>query len=1320
MTTRPPSSPKAQPATTQPIKPHALKSFFGKMRADKTPPPQPQAVTPQPILPQAGKTQTEPVKTGAAANAPSGFPRTAGRSAILQRAGQQAAETGRATPPIKLPRLRKTRLRALPRPVRWVLQGTLALAFAGMLSLAVIFLMVQRGPISVGFLVGPIEDAIRRELGTGRVEIESALLRLSEDGRGIEFRLANLRIKDAHGAVLAETPLAGINLSGAALMRGWLAPVSVEFIRPTLRLTTTRGGGIALAVSRPPESGARTVPEPSVRPAPITAPSDAPRQIDLIAALQHTMTDFREGDAASVYLRELGLRDATLTIEHDGQEVVWHIPGFTIDVQHFQKRSVIVGEGLIGSPAGPWGLSFRTTDSRKSKRVRIEAEIAELVPRSIAANLAFLPGAGALDMPVGGSAAIDISAEGGIAAADLKLTLSPGRLQLPDALGGSVPVSGGALHLSYDAADRRLVVNPSELIWGKSRATWSGHLTPGAGENGPWHFDLATREANLEGLALTEAAVSGNIVPQSGQTRIEKLALRAGDAQLALSGGTIATPSGAGLQLDGHIRPLSLPSLLSAWPKHLAPELAQWIQTNVKKGRIAGGTVRLAPPPVIAERKGGAPAAAAGLLAGVALELDLQDLSLTPLAGFIPLVMDAARLRLEGGRLDIASNQARLPLPSGKQVALKDPRFSIAQLETTPAMAEVTLQSAGPASTILELLDQEPLGLLRSLGLDAHAIEGKSEATIKATFPTQSDLKTSDIKAEGRIRVTDTRSKGLLGGFDISGGTLLLGLTDKALDAKGDLLIAGVPAKLTWQRIFNAPADRQPPARLTATLDAADRDTLGLSVNHMVQGDVPVVVTLQQDAHGQTTTQIEANLGAAELLFDTMAWRKAPGRPALLQSNIVRTKDGRTELQNFKIIGDDISLDGTITLDAKNQMRAFNFPAFAVNVVTKLEMQGRVRDDGVLDVKAKGTAYDGRAFFRSLFSSGQITEKALPQAKHRPGLDLSVDIDTIIGFTDTNLKNVHFSLKRRGDKIISLQATGALSDSNVPVNAEIRVLNGTRLLQATSADAGSAFRMIGFYPNMRGGNGTLDVNLDGKGPAEKTGRLRASQFAILGDPVVSEVLQGSDEVRKGGRRVVRETVEFDHLDVPFSLGHGQVVLGESTINGPLLGARLNGKVDYNKQSVFLEGTYVPLYGLNSIPNSIPIIGEILSGGRTGDGLFGITFQVQGPMGRPQVLVNPLSMLTPGLFRQIWETNPQGQSVVPRAEVKPRLPAAQASSAEPQTGDAAVRPAGGLGKASSSGPQRVDPAPASAARPEATPRPAARERTPAKKQQEDGQ
>ena len=60
----------------------------------------------------------------------------------------------------------------------------------------------------------------------------------------------------------------------------------------------------------------------------------------------------------------------------------------------------------------------------------------------------------------------------------------------------------------------------------------------------------------------------------------------------------------------------------------------------------------------------------------------------------------------------------------------------------------------------------------------------------------------------------------------------------KGDDAKGEMLINGVPAKLSWQRIFDAAPDKQPPLRVTASIDNSDRTQLGLDINHMVQGEV--------------------------------------------------------------------------------------------------------------------------------------------------------------------------------------------------------------------------------------------------------------------------------------------------------------------------------------------------------------------------------------------------------------------------------------------------------------------------------------------------
>jgi hypothetical protein len=100
------------------------------------------------------------------------------------------------------------------------------------------------------------------------------------------------------------------------------------------------------------------------------------------------------------------------------------------------------------------------------------------------------------------------------------------------------------------------------------------------------------------------------------------------------------------------------------------------------------------------------------------------------------------------------------------------------------------------------------------------------------------------------------------------------------------------------------------------------------------------------------------------------------------------------------------------------------------------------------------------------------------------------------------------------------------------------------------------------------------------------------------------------------------------------------------------------------------GTYVPMSGLMRVPAEIPVLGPLLTGPR-GEGLFGITFAINGPMARPQVLVNPLSALTPGIFREIFQMTPENPRIIPRARPSPpRSDGTRASSAP------AASPSGG--------------------------------------------
>jgi hypothetical protein len=227
-----------------------------------------------------------------------------------------------------------------------------------------------------------------------------------------------------------------------------------------------------------------------------------------------------------------------------------------------------------------------------------------------------------------------------------------------------------------------------------------------------------------------------------------------------------------------------------------------------------------------------------------------------------------------------------------------------------------------------------------------------------------------------------------------------------------------------------------------------------------------------------------------------------------------------------------------------------------------------------------------------------------------------------------------------------------------------------RKLFADSTDAGQAFKLIDFYPNVQGGRVRLEVNLEGKGAAEKTGVLWVEDFRILGDPIASEVFSSADDGRpaidgavsrpRKGKQVTREVFDFTLMRVPFSVGYGQFVMDEgSSLRGPMLGVSISGTVDFKMRRMNLGGTYVPLQGLSTGLCEIPLFGPIILGPKC-EGLSGMTFAIQGSMDRPQVLVNPLAMLAPGIFRDIFQMTPFD----PKVQRRDDRPA--------ETGDASVR------------------------------------------------
>jgi hypothetical protein len=105
---------------------------------------------------------------------------------------------------------------------------------------------------------------------------------------------------------------------------------------------------------------------------------------------------------------------------------------------------------------------------------------------------------------------------------------------------------------------------------------------------------------------------------------------------------------------------------------------------------------------------------------------------------------------------------------------------------------------------------------------------------------------------------------------------------------------------------------------------------------------------------------------------------------------------------------------------------------------------------------------------------------------------------------------------------------------------------------------------------------------------------------------------------------------FDAVDATFRLTPDQVIVTQSSATGPGLGVSLDGIYALATKSVDFQGVISPFYILNQI-------GSVLT--RPGEGLIGFNFNIRGTAANPSVSVNPLSALTPGMFREIFRRAP---------------------------------------------------------------------------------
>ena len=164
------------------------------------------------------------------------------------------------------------------------------------------------------------------------------------------------------------------------------------------------------------------------------------------------------------------------------------------------------------------------------------------------------------------------------------------------------------------------------------------------------------------------------------------------------------------------------------------------------------------------------------------------------------------------------------------------------------------------------------------------------------------------------------------------------------------------------------------------------------------------------------------------------------------------------------------------------------------------------------------------------------------------------------------------------------------------------------------------------------------------------GEIRIRNMQVVNAPVLTRILTVASLT--GIRDILTGSgLTFDRILVPFKMQNGVVTVTEAYGSGSELGLTLHGTRNEAAGTVKMNGTVIPAYTLNTVFGKVPLFGKILLGGKN-EGVFAINYSATGSSDNPDIFVNPLSALTPGFLRKIFNL---GDVVAPTKETAPSSP-----------------------------------------------------------------
>ena len=569
------------------------------------------------------------------------------------------------------------------------------------------------------------------------------------------------------------------------------------------------------------------------------------------------------------------------------------------------------------------------------------------------------------------------------------------------------------------------------------------------------------------------------------------------------------------------------------------------------------------------------------------------------------------------GRYEWEKNQMQITVARakiGQQVAT-DVGVNITKIfDPEPTEIAFLGTATGPTQEALDMaaavLDQ-PIPLL---------VKGEHITALRLAFPLKTNLTLAETSFKSSTDLVNLRLQvpRLKVPYESTANSYFE-VTENQLEFNGTGLLDEQPVTLHWLEDLRQPLTRSQ-IEFAGQLDAQLLNPYLSGVT--LGGSVAGQLAIKQQGTDRYDFDLQADLADTSVQAPAIAWQKNAG-PAL-----------------------KLTANGQL----QPQAQVLTLPRLVLTGVgTQVQGQARIPFKKIAQAQLDLPVVRlGRQDFSLAYGPGQLRLSGkrleLPSLKPQPADKTKQQNDLLfadgevtvnlaqLGLRQNTLSQVKGNFTRRQGWWHAGQLTAQLPEAKT-LSLRLQPREGGKVeAQLESNDAGGVLRALQVHQHFRGGalKGQLTFAPDAQGQVTGRGHVHITDTRVDDAPILLRLLQllSLETLTDPGSGVL-----FKSIQAPLVFAPPLLRLEKLVAKGPTLGVQLTGDINLAEERLQLKGLAIPVRGINQAVAKIPLLGPLLTGSQ--EALVAANFSVKGPFSKPEIFLNPLSLVTPGLIKDFF-------------------------------------------------------------------------------------